>query len=863
MATPDEKMDAHSPAAGAPGVPSSLPSAASDRLEPLLAHAGYLRALARRLARDDAEADDLVQDTWTAAAAEPASVVRDPRAWLAGVLRNLARQKRRGEGRREIRERAGARVDGSESTESVVARVEIFRELAHEVVTLDEPYRSTLIQIYFQGLDAETIARRAGEPAATVRSRHKRALDKLRERLDERRGGRDAWKSALLPWLGAPWKESAPRTKPVSWLRWCAGGALLLGLGAGVRELVLDEPAPPPIAASVEEPRPSERATPPPAEPAPVERDALVTKRPRAPLALLLVDARTHRPVDDFAFVATDAEGESESLASDAQGRARGSKPFAAGSITLTLVDHPQLARWRDRARARRWLPPTIAYDHVVGLPERDATREIELALGPRIALELAGARVPADASIELALRSTQPAARVAVSLAPLRAASDGSAWVRFAAEADSVDGPGPWILTALVRPAAGGDALLAGHARLEVRDPARARIELAPCGSLQLVEQDGIARDRARLELVDLLAVADRDAPASSAARGDSDTSSSASRVEPLRSPRDPSLWEGVPPGSWQVRERGSDVFLAPEAALVELGRRTELAIAPSPALGPRIRGRVVFPDGLEARRVDVTARARDGKLHTRSFARRGDERAVAFELDGLDPAIDYEVAARCAGVYRWREEIRRARPSEDELVFEPVVAEHHANVVLWAVDAQSGASVTHFRARFAAGTPRRPSDSAPWYDAEVGHSGFSLVPLDERFEWLVLADGYRPQRGDERALRPRAVDHLVIEARLRPGWGVEIHTRDDRSDAPLEGVEIVADGARLALTDERGRAIIELDRAPLRLEAVKPGWTLADGANAVTFAPDHGGGVRAVAVDANGELELRLAPR
>src|SRR4029079_12015936 len=84
-----------------------------DGPERLLQHADALRRLARRLVRDDAEADDLVQETWTSVLEKPRT--HEPAAgwkrWLFAVARTLARERRRSEGRRARREQTAARPE--------------------------------------------------------------------------------------------------------------------------------------------------------------------------------------------------------------------------------------------------------------------------------------------------------------------------------------------------------------------------------------------------------------------------------------------------------------------------------------------------------------------------------------------------------------------------------------------------------------------------------------------------------------------------------------------------------------------------------------------------------------------------------
>ena len=76
--------------------------------ERLLAHAGWMRALALGLVRDPHEADDVVQDAALAALlhAPPAEAALRP--WLASVVRNFAWRRRRAATRRSEHPRLDA-----------------------------------------------------------------------------------------------------------------------------------------------------------------------------------------------------------------------------------------------------------------------------------------------------------------------------------------------------------------------------------------------------------------------------------------------------------------------------------------------------------------------------------------------------------------------------------------------------------------------------------------------------------------------------------------------------------------------------------------------------------------------------------
>lgn len=181
-----------------------MPPPALD-IEALLAHAGWIRKLARNMVADSSRADDLVQRTFVAALEHPPEAATPLRRWLGAVLRNFARQDRRADRRRADREVAAARGEAVASAHESVEAIAIQRELFEAVLALDEPYRTTVVQRFYEGLPPREIARRLGVPVKTVKTRLSRALEKLRASLDLRHGGdREAWLPALLPLAAAP-----------------------------------------------------------------------------------------------------------------------------------------------------------------------------------------------------------------------------------------------------------------------------------------------------------------------------------------------------------------------------------------------------------------------------------------------------------------------------------------------------------------------------------------------------------------------------------------------------------------------------------------------------------------------------------
>lgn len=164
----------------------------------LLEQVSWIRRLAGELVADRELAEDLVQETCRVALERSPSEPGKLRQWLAEVLRNALRQHARSQGRRLAREVAAARPEALEATYKLVERVLLQREIVNAVLELEEPYRATVLLRFFEELPPREIARRTGDPLATVNSRLQRALARLRERLDDRNR---AWAALLLPWV--------------------------------------------------------------------------------------------------------------------------------------------------------------------------------------------------------------------------------------------------------------------------------------------------------------------------------------------------------------------------------------------------------------------------------------------------------------------------------------------------------------------------------------------------------------------------------------------------------------------------------------------------------------------------------------
>ena len=215
--------------------PSALPDELRDSL---LQHQGFIRRIALALSRDSHEADDLVQDTWLRALTREPHTDRSLGPWLAASARSLARNGRRAARRRRVHESGAA--DTREAAADAVEQLALRQEVVAAVLTLDEPFRSTVVMVYERGLTPAEIADVEGVAAATVRSRLFRAHEKLRGKLADSKVDRKRLASlAVLPGAGRSAAGAALPAKAV------AGSTLLVGAGAML--LAAAGSTPPPV----------------------------------------------------------------------------------------------------------------------------------------------------------------------------------------------------------------------------------------------------------------------------------------------------------------------------------------------------------------------------------------------------------------------------------------------------------------------------------------------------------------------------------------------------------------------------------------------------------------------------------------
>lgn len=172
-------------------------------VELLLQHRKWMLCIARDLTRDDAAAEDLVQDTFVAALRTPPREPKAIRGWLRRVLSRRGHEERRRDQARELRERRDPTATTAPDAHQLVERAEVQQRVVAAVMDLPEPYRQTLLMRFFEDQTPREIARRTGVPVETVRTRVRRGLDRVRRSLDRDDDGRRSWRAVLLTWADA------------------------------------------------------------------------------------------------------------------------------------------------------------------------------------------------------------------------------------------------------------------------------------------------------------------------------------------------------------------------------------------------------------------------------------------------------------------------------------------------------------------------------------------------------------------------------------------------------------------------------------------------------------------------------------
>lgn len=145
-------------------------------------HADMLR-IAQVVCGDVDQSADAVQIAWSIAWRRLGSL-RDAarlRPWLMSIAANEARQSVRRRGRQSVREIPVVDVGGLSPDAALASRIDLHRALQ----CLNARDRVLLALRFGGGLDSNEIGRVVGMSATAVRSRLKRAVDRLRKELSD------------------------------------------------------------------------------------------------------------------------------------------------------------------------------------------------------------------------------------------------------------------------------------------------------------------------------------------------------------------------------------------------------------------------------------------------------------------------------------------------------------------------------------------------------------------------------------------------------------------------------------------------------------------------------------------------------
>jgi len=142
-----------------------------------------VRAVARRIVRDEQTAEDLAQDVFAKAYVK-SGTLRDAgkiKPWLLTMIRRRAIDWMRQQQRQPEREWLPDELQGPDKLEEAY----ICREQLHEALRmLDEPYRQAFLWHAWRGYTAREIGLLTQQSANTVDSRIRRARGKLRHYLE-------------------------------------------------------------------------------------------------------------------------------------------------------------------------------------------------------------------------------------------------------------------------------------------------------------------------------------------------------------------------------------------------------------------------------------------------------------------------------------------------------------------------------------------------------------------------------------------------------------------------------------------------------------------------------------------------------
>jgi RNA polymerase sigma-70 factor (ECF subfamily) len=155
-------------------------------------YAGLVRGIGRRILRDAAEAEDLVQEVFLFIHRKCGvfdSSKSTARSWIVQMTYHRAIERRRYLVTRQFYTRGevqrGERIVGTPTTESDYSAEAVFGRngLGKVLEDLSEDQRETLRLYFFEGYTLAEISEKLGQPRGNVRHHYYRGLDKLRKEM--------------------------------------------------------------------------------------------------------------------------------------------------------------------------------------------------------------------------------------------------------------------------------------------------------------------------------------------------------------------------------------------------------------------------------------------------------------------------------------------------------------------------------------------------------------------------------------------------------------------------------------------------------------------------------------------------------
>lgn len=801
--------------------------------------------MALRLVRDAARADDLVQETLLAALEKRPDPGRSLRPWLKSVLTKRWAYGSRSEARRRDRERLAAAPEGLPGSDELAEQVEAHAHLVQALTLLREPYRTSLLMRYYEGLKPREIARRLGLPGATVRSHLKRGLIELSEILDARHGGeRRGWCVALAP-LAAEAPDAGTFAYPFPsiprplramplFVQVIAASTVLFFAGTFVAQGLDDDPSRLEAAGeAVVLLDPSTEVVAPATTTFASERTVAVIAAPLegrggssltqessdGPVVGTVKLTGTETGLAEFAvrLKVEASEGEGEVLWTDESGRFESELAYGAGTVfNVALWDHPDLSRvtrtQRQVTTGRSMMSMSRTWH-----PDRGPMK-FKTLVGPTFSFELtAPFEVDPDLCIAtLEAVQSEPWGALPASYqmqAPLRAGEP--TWTRFLDVRNALPVDRPWLLRVVTK-----DGLWAGG--VEVPSSAEVHAEpidliLEPVANLEVsvlapeVYTDMIVSIEHAVDSRSVLMI-----PTGVEERG-SGIHAHSYQLQALAS------------GTYRIHvsRDGQDAVVRDVALSAGATHSEEIGLAANVAQSI-VRGELRSTSGQYKERMTLFLSGESKATETMRTPSWQEENGVwvaPFEFDNL-PADTYEIRIFSMSDHRrWDgERTHLALPAED-VVLTCLDTEPAHDIVVSMKAAGSGESILTATASLSAAglaTPQMATGGG-------GRMFFRTLPVDAEFTWWAQAPGHVPSFGDESALTVGESGGR-IDVELELGWGGRVHIVDVESGQALEGVRVLFDGETVGTTDASGSVDLLAASVPTDVDFVADGrWFVA----------------------------------